>query len=56
MSSRIPPPEFKCAKCGSFFEELHVQKYQEYAGASFQENYVSPCCFEYYEEVEGVLS
>lgn len=47
--------EFQCNKCGAFFDELATIHYREYAGASTQEEYVSPCCFEHYSEVDEVV-
>ncbi|MBW1671963.1 MAG: hypothetical protein JRJ40_11320 [Deltaproteobacteria bacterium] len=48
-------PECLCKTCGNTFDEskLTIIRYAEYAGASMQEEYASPCChgdWDYIEE------
>ena len=43
---------YRCNKCEKTFEEPQTTKYQEYYGACFVEDYVSPCCGKYYTEEE----
>lgn len=43
---------YKCNNCGKPFKEPFTIYYQEYPGASYQEDYVSPCCHSTFEEVE----
>ena len=42
----------ECLSCGRTFDSSKIveKKYQEYAGASYQSCFVSPCCHSEYEE------
>lgn len=40
----------RCLKCNQFFQEVAWISYQEYAGASYQKEPVSPCCHSQYED------
>ena len=48
------PYKCQCNKCGKFFisTDIQVVKYQEYSDASFVEDYTSPCCNAYFDEVD----
>lgn len=42
--------DYVCNACHGYFEQPATIYYREYAGASAQEEYVSPCCHSRYEE------
>lgn len=43
-----------CDKCGKVFTSDKIQtiNYQEYPGAGTQQEFVSPCCGDYYDETD----
>ena len=48
------PYKCQCNNCGKIFISTDIQavNYQEYPGASFVEDYTSPCCNAYFDEVD----